>query len=122
MRNSVVYRETGEEVLSVEILRNRWKLFGHIMRLNDDTPAQKAMRYYYTESKGNKYKGRPRINLPWKLNEDLQKYGNGIMKLKTEEDLRILNNLAKDRKLWKDVVNRIYVAAKAEKNLLINLI
>ena len=26
MKNSIVYRESGEEILSLEVLRNRWKL------------------------------------------------------------------------------------------------
>ena len=64
MKNSIVYRESGE-ILSLEVLRNRWK-----------------------------------------LNEDLEKFSNG-MKLKTAEDLRILKALTKDRK----------ITAKAEKNL-----
>ena len=119
MRNSVVYRETGEEFISLEIIINRWKLFGHTLRLDKDTPAQKAMGYYFTESTTGKYRGRPRVNLPQKLNEDLERYGNG-MKLKTVEDLKTLKDIAEDRKAWKYLVERIYVAAKAEKNLLNN--
>ena len=92
MRNSVVYRETGEEFISLEIIINRWKLFGHTLRLDKDTPAQKAMGYYFTESTTGKYRGRPRVNLPQKLNEDLERYGNG-MKLKTVEDLKTLKDI-----------------------------
>ena len=39
------------------------------------------------------------------------------MKLKTAEDLRTLKDLAKDRNKWKDLVELIYITAKAEKNL-----
>ena len=42
------------------------------------------------------------------------------MKLKTVEDLPTLKDLAEGRKVWKDMVENIYVAAKAKKNLLIN--
>ena len=116
MKNKTVYRVTGEEVLSLEILRNRWKLFGHTLRLHDDTPAQKSMIHYFTENNNNKFQGRPRVNMPWKLIEDLQNYSNG-MKLKTIDDLITLKYLAKDRKIWKELVEGICVAAKAEKNL-----
>ena len=79
--------------------------------LNEDTPAQKSMKHCFTESNASRFKRRPRINLPWKLNEDLEKFSNG-MKLKTAEDLRTLKALAKDRK----------ITAKAEKNKVFNVI
>ena len=41
--NEQVYGQTGEDVLSLEVLRNRWKLFGHVLRSHPETPAQKAM-------------------------------------------------------------------------------
>ena len=42
-----MYRQTGEDVLSMEVLRNRWKLFGHVLQSHPETPAQKAMNYYF---------------------------------------------------------------------------
>ena len=118
MRNGVVYRESSDEVLSLTVLENRWKLFGHTLRLHEDTPAQKSMKFFFTESKAGRFKGRPRMNLPYKLNEDLQKYTTSGMKLKTSEDLEKLKELAQDRKKWKELTNGIYRTAKAEKNLI----
>ena len=39
------------------------------------------------------------------------------MKLKTNEDLKTLKEIAKDRKRWKELTDGIYITAKAEKNL-----
>ena len=44
--NVKLYKQTGEDVLSLEILQIKWKLFGHVLRSYPDTPAQKAMNYY----------------------------------------------------------------------------
>ena len=119
MRNSVVYRESGEEMLSLEVMKNRWKLFGHVLRSNEETPAQKAMKFYFTDSDAERFRGRSRVNVPWKLNDDLMKF-TSRMNLKTNEDLQILKVLAKDRKKWKGLIDEIYEAAKAEKNLIFN--
>ena len=112
-----MYRNSSDEILSLTILENRWKLFGHTMRLHEDTPAQKSMKFFFTESKAGRFKGRLRINLPWKLNEDLTRYSTSGMNLKTNEDLETLKEIAQDRKRWKELTDGIYRTAKAEKNL-----
>ena len=73
MRNRIVYRNSSEEILSLKFLENRWKLFGHTLRLHEDTPAQMLMKFFFTERKAGRFKGTPRISLPWKLNDDLTK-------------------------------------------------
>ena len=120
MRNSVVYRESGEEMLSLEVRKSRWKLFGHILRLHIDTPAQRSMDFFFEESKACKFRGRPRVNLPWTLNDDLTRYSGTDLRLKTAEDLWKLRELAQDRKKWSELVEKIHVAAKAEKNTVAN--
>ena len=37
MRNRIVYQNSNEEMLSLTILEKRWKLFGHTLRLHEDT-------------------------------------------------------------------------------------
>ena len=69
--NSEVYKQAREEMLSLEILKKRWKLFGHILRSNIGTPAQKAMNHYFTKSSEKKFSGKPRMTLPSKLNNDI---------------------------------------------------
>ena len=62
--NAEVYKQTGEEVITLQILRNRWKLFGHVLRSNPRTPAQKAMNHYFEPSRAKKFRGKPRVTLP----------------------------------------------------------
>ena len=42
--------------LSYEIAKSRWRLFGHILRLKLDTPAQKSMSYELLFRKSRKQK------------------------------------------------------------------
>ena len=51
IRNAQVYKQTGEEMLSLEIFQNKWKLFGHVLRSHLETPAQKALNYYFEKIK-----------------------------------------------------------------------
>ena len=37
--NVQLYKQTGEDTLCLEILQNRWKLFGHVLRSNPETQA-----------------------------------------------------------------------------------
>ena len=48
--NVQLYKQTGEDTLSLEILQNKWKLFGHLLRSHPATLGQKVMDYYYFES------------------------------------------------------------------------
>ena len=64
---------TQEKPLSLEILLRRWRLFGHTLRLNENSPAQKAMFNYFRNSANSKFKGRPRITLPYTLNLDIER-------------------------------------------------
>ena len=74
-------------------------------------------QFFFTESKAGRFKGRPCINKPWKLNEDLTRYSTSGMKLKTNEDLETLKEIAQDRKRWKELTDGIYRTTKALKNL-----
>ena len=65
----------------------------------EDTPAQQSMKFFFFNgSKEGRFKGRPRINLPWKLNDDLERYSNSGMKLKTNKDLEEWRELAKGKR------------------------
>ena len=50
MKNDEVYKIAEETPISLQITKSRWKLFGHILRLDEETPAKKAMRYYFSMS------------------------------------------------------------------------
>ena len=113
-------------MLSLEILQNKWKLFGYVLQSHPETPPQKAMNYYLKKSSSKKFHGRPVMTLPNSLHNDIimlkkdKKYKNkysNINQLKSINDLETLRLLARERQSWMNLVNDIYVAAKAERNL-----
>ena len=104
IRNSALYERCQCESLSSLIRKNRWRLFGHILRLPDNTPAKLSMIHYF-KSTERKWRGRPRITLPLRLAEDMAAVGAGT--LNTIADLRRLEMLSCDRSSWREVVTKI---------------
>ena len=89
-------------------------MFGHALRLHIQTPAQKAMEYYFTEEKSyKKFKGRQRMTLPAVLNNDIKELNSKhpgeieLVKFETIEDLQIARNIAQDRSQWKKLINKV---------------
>ena len=58
-REKLEKKEILEKILSLEMLGNRWKVFGHTLRLHKDTASQETVGYYFTESTTEKYRRRP---------------------------------------------------------------
>ena len=80
-----------------DFVRNtRIRLFGHVLRLPKDTPAQKAMDAYFRP--GKRDKGRPKHHLPTRLVKDMNKVW---LAFKSHSNLNNLRTIASDRKLWK---------------------
>ena len=71
--NSSLYNKCEEHRLSIYILENRWRLFGHILRRNIEIPANKSMNSYFA-THGKKFRGRPLTTLPVVLNKTYQDY------------------------------------------------
>ena len=123
MRNSIVYLQTGEKPLSIQIMQARWRLLGHCLRLHKDTPAKRAIMYFFQPSQGKGFRGRQRTTLPVVINKDLEKASkNETIATKYElpdrlgniEDMQLLNNLATDKDRWRTFVNDICKSAEAE--------
>ena len=55
--NKPLYKKCQEKPLSLQILKARWNLFGHILRRDSDIPANKATRAYFIQY-GHKLRGR----------------------------------------------------------------
>ncbi len=49
--NKKVYRRTGEYLISLFVLKQRWQLFGHILRSYPMPTANQAMKFYFEPSK-----------------------------------------------------------------------
>ncbi|XP_078682194.1 uncharacterized protein LOC144916745 [Branchiostoma floridae x Branchiostoma belcheri] len=72
--NDTLYKVCNTEPLSVKVEKLRWSLFGHILRMPQDTPAQKALEFSFLSSKRYKARrGRHCINLLNLLKGDLKR-------------------------------------------------
>ena len=128
IKNEKLYDTCKSEPLSTTILKARWTLFGHILRRDSNIPANKAMKFYFSDLGRPNFKGKPRTTLPIKLAEDLDNLHNSLQaphitdhnytsrhtpKLRNKVDLEKLTTIAQDRKEWKSLVKRILEARRA---------
>ncbi|XP_019625003.1 PREDICTED: uncharacterized protein LOC109470482 [Branchiostoma belcheri] len=94
--NDTLYKVCNTEPLSVKVEKLRWSLFGHILRMPQDTPAQKALEFSFLSSKRYKARrGRHCINLLNLLKGDLKRRKLGPPT--TEKKLKELRELAKQK-------------------------
>lgn len=101
--NEDLYKEAGVVPASLQVLDARWRLFGHILRMNENTPARKAMVYYFAgDQKGRKG---PRITIATSLsNEYYIVHGK---KLDSLEALNEIASIAQDRNEWKEITSKV---------------
>ena len=116
MRNEAVYRLSKTKPLSVEITKSRWKMFGHVLRMNEGTPARLAMKFYFTKTGHKKFRGRPRTTIVTTINRDIKRTQKKIKNfdikpIKTELDLRNVRVKSLNRKHWQKRVSMITAAA-----------
>ena len=93
-------------------LKSRWKLFGHILRLNEQCPADTAMKFYFKETDAKSYRGRPRTTIVTTLNNDIKRTVRKIQTfpvrvLNKVEDLVHVRQLAQDRNVWRYIVRDV---------------
>ena len=93
-----------KEPLSLHAARLRWSLFGHILRLDPEVPAKKAMMYYCSQKHGPR--GRPKTTLPTIL------WAEARPILGRNPTINNFIDLAQDRDKWrgftKDVLDEVY--------------
>ena len=106
INNDKLYNLTKEIPLSTKIKKRRLALLGHILRLDPETPAQRALQYYVTPHQ--RPIGRPPMT--WvalvckDLTDTLEKH-----RIKTPlniKGLEKLRQLASDKHLWREVISR----------------
>ena len=95
VKNGDVYEKTKIEPWSKTIEKKWVKWFGHLMRLDENTPARKALRVALMQSK--RPRGRPKLTWIEMMRKQLQ-----TINLTWEE----ASHLAKDRGKWKDILKR----------------
>ena len=104
--NKTLYNKCNEKPPSTHILESRWRLFGHILRRNEEIPANKAMQLYFHRTE-KRYRGRPTTTLPV-IQDNLS--------LKSTDDLKYLRSLAEDRDQWKSLTKQIVEIAEASRS------
>ena len=113
--NNKLYEKCKEEETIVTIKRSKWKLFGDILRISLNTPANESMKYYFkVPKKIKKYPGTPRTTLPMFIDKDIKQVVKKnppnvlpvkqFISTKDPEDLRML---AEKRDVWKDFLKVI---------------
>ena len=112
-----------ENAWSAKIRNARWRMLGHVLRMNDKTPAKQATINYFRK-KGSSFRGAPRTTLPIIINKEL----NDITtrkpettaaihlptQLKTIEDLRSLELVAQQRNVWLKLMTDMHVLEQQE--------
>ena len=100
--NRALYELCRCEPFSHQVKRQRWSMLGHVLRMDPEIPAQRALEFAISGSK--KYQarqGRHYANLLEQIRADIKQAGLGLLRTKTHLDkLRII---AKDKYNWKQL-------------------
>ena len=74
MKNEKVYEVTKTRTLTTDIMKARWKLWGHDLRLNENTPGRKVMKYLFIapSSSAKKSRGKKRLTIVINLNKYIE--------------------------------------------------
>ena len=120
INSRALYKVTNTRFISVDITKARWKLLGHTLRMHKDTPARKAMKFFFQEENNGKYKGRKRSSIHSTINRDIMNTKKihpqfDLQPLRTEIDLHNIRVKATNRALWRKRVNLVVNAAYSEK-------
>ncbi len=125
--NIKLYERCKEQPISLSfIIINKLKIFGHILRLPEQTPARQSMVYYFeTPEKSKKFRGTPRTTLPTSINDDLKNAAKrdqsiSIKPLTSIADLNSLQKLAQDRKSG-TVLSTSFASLKTNKILFLEI-
>ena len=99
--NRELYRRCQTVPITERVRKSRWKLLGHILRMEDNCPPVLALRFALTADglyKGRR--GRPRCNLLNTIQADLKEHN---IKLKSVNDFDSLRLLAVDKLKWRNM-------------------
>ena len=106
-----------------QITKMRWSLFGHILRRDNNIPAQLAMTAYFENDGTKPYRGRPPTNLLTTINKDIRSvsknhydhtYSLQLKELSTAKDLDNIRKLANDRETWQALTERIILHTSSQ--------
>lgn len=111
--NKDLYHRCKTAPISIMIIEQRWKLFGHILRLPRTSPPQLSMQQYYIKRPTGR--GAPRTTLPVSLNKDLALCDYDPLKIPA--DLLSFRRYAFRRGDWQRLTIEIINAYKQQYNI-----
>ena len=89
--------------MSNRVNRARWRLFGHILRSDECTPASLSLNFAVECMDSMKGRlGRHRVNLLMLLKNDMKERGI-FLDFKSINDIVYLRNMASDRSAWRNL-------------------
>ena len=71
--NAKLYERCKTYPISLQITELRWQKFGHILRLDQNTPAYTSMLYYFSTSSVGRYKRADRTTIVTTINRDINR-------------------------------------------------
>ena len=117
--NAKLYETCQIDKISKTIRNARWRMLGHVLRMEDQIPAKATMvNYFRVFKKGNGFRGAPRTTIATTISNDLKVIASNIntstttqlpTQLKTIDDLKQLENLAHNRRTWKEIMRDMQV-------------
>lgn len=97
-------KQLEEIAIPLQVLKDRWKIYGYTLKRGPETPIHKARETYFTENTWKKKipKGRPIPILPETLNNHIKRLKNNRFELisLSLSDFESLRYLAHNRRIW----------------------
>ena len=103
--NESLYKKYNLVPASIQVINARWRLFGHILRLNENTPERQAMISYFDDKKVHKGRSGNFCTIATILSDEYKAVLGTSIKTKKEYDKIV--EVAKDRFKWKELVESI---------------
>ncbi len=107
INNIDLYKKCGSSPISASIIKTRWQLFGHILRLPENTPAQRVMTIYFSQPPSAP-KTASRTLLPQLLHQDIHKYYADRPAFTSFNHLTSMRKVARNRKNWCKIVAELH--------------
>ena len=103
MTDAQLYERCGIKPASIQVLDARWRMFGHTLRMHENTPARRAMAYYFDRDQ----KGRQgnRVTIASALSKEYESVTGKCISSRAEYDRVVAH--AQDRDAWKHLVGNI---------------
>ena len=104
--NKLLYKKCKCQPIEFTIFKRRWNLYREIL-INEQIPAHKILEYYIQIQENTtyqKFKGKPRITILTTLKNDFKHLN---LTFNNEKDLLRLKTLAKGKKTWEIMSQRI---------------